>query len=673
MGVRTDGQPPLEGKALVFHSLEYMLEHFQDLWDCLSKPGIQQKNLQQRLLGNISRELPPKLSVGIVPYPGTMNRSAFQTDLHVLSDWVIADVGQKDQLEPEFLKQCYCPSGALSQYALVSKAILQARYAALFDSAVGGPTLMPSTTKEGLSREMREMLADSLSNRPILLLGDVGVGKTTFIRYLMNVDATPLFENAIALYLDMGSKGTISSDLREFILDEVTRQLRDGFGVDIEERDFVHAVYKKELEGLRRGIFGDLLETDPKRFKDEELEFLKGKLSRREQYLSDALRHIAKGRRKQIVIFLDNADQRSDDTQQQAFLIAEDFAKNWPATVFVALRPETFHRPQRAGVLSGYHPKAFTIAPPRVDLVITKRLEFARNICDGVIPAHIQNEEIQVNLVNLSKVIWAFLYSLGYNDQLVTSIDNICAGNIRAAIDWVKGFFGSAHVDTQKIVKIVDEDGCYNIPVHEFLRAICYGDTIYYDPNRSPIANLFDVRTADQREHFLMPLIITFLIKNSDTGDGFVEMGKLYDHIQGLGFSPEQIDLAITRGYDKKLLETSARQIPVAGQVQPFALRVSTAGHYHVSQLCNRFVYIDAVVVDTPIFDNNIFRQLEPLAAEWQIMPRLERAEIFRNYINMVAAKMELTKHGFNWNLQSALLDADIRSIRQKNQRPSGR
>ncbi len=54
--------------------------------------------------------------------------------------------------------------------------------------------------------------------------------------------------------------------------------------------------------------------------------------------------------------------------------------------VFVCLRPETVHRTKKvSGALSGYHTKAFTIAPPRIDEVILKRLVFAQRIASGEI------------------------------------------------------------------------------------------------------------------------------------------------------------------------------------------------------------------------------------------------------------------------------------------------
>src|SRR5260370_2662430 len=213
VATRNDGLPPFQGKALVFPSLDFMLSNFHELWQALSKPAIEQKKLYTRLIGDILPELPPKLSSSIIGYPGVVNRNVFQTNLHIISDFVIEDLALSHDLQPHFLEECYSQSGALSQYALVSKSILQARYAALFSQDTPGPTLVPAVNKEWISPEL---LADSLSRRPILLIRGVGAGKTTFIRHLIKVDAANVFENAISLYIDFGSQATLSMDLRIF-------------------------------------------------------------------------------------------------------------------------------------------------------------------------------------------------------------------------------------------------------------------------------------------------------------------------------------------------------------------------------------------------------------------------------------------------------------------------
>jgi hypothetical protein len=636
-----------------------MVENFFDLWQALSKPGIEEQHLKLRLLGASGSAIPPKLSSAITNYPGTKQRNLFQTDMQVVSDLVLEDVIRQRDMETRFLEECYCQSGALSQYALISKSILQARYSAIQQPGVGSVTLIPAVDKSGITPEL---LADAMSRRPILIVGDVGVGKTTFIRHLMKVDASDLFTDALALYLDLGSRATLTYDLRDLVLSEIENQLFDEYGIDVAERSFIHGVYNRDIERFQKGLYGDLRESDPGLYRQKEIEFLEKKISIREEHLRHCLVHLTRGRKKQVIIVLDNADQRDDLTQQQAFLISQELAEHWPASVFVTLRPETLHRSVKRGALSGYHPKAFTIHPPRVDQVIEKRLVFARRLTSGEIPLSSLPTGTQVRLSNLQYVIEAFLYSLKRNRDLVALIDNLASGNVRLALNLVKGFFGSGHVDTAKIVDIWAEDEEYVIPVHEFLRAIIYGDAEHYDPNGSPIANVFDVGFADSREHFIVPIAIATLASYSGTGasEGFVETSYLYDRLQGLGYTPDQIDSALVRAHRHNLIETSARQMPRPGEIMPSALRVTSVGLYHVENLVRMFAYVDALTVDTPIFDRNARENTRDVRA---IAERLERAEVFRKYLDSQWDERLGSSGAFDWPAVSATLARQIQDV----------
>jgi hypothetical protein len=252
VAVRTD-LAPLEGRALVFPSLPFMLDHFKDLWDAVSKPGIEEKKMPSRLLPQPLPVLPVKLSGMIHDYPGTKGRNTFQTDLKIVSELVLEDLVSIRDLETEFLKDCYCESGALSDFSLISRNILQTRYSALFDEGAPGPTTEPASTKRGIAQEL---LAKGISRRPILILGDVGVGKTTFIRHLIQVSAAEVFTKAIALHLNFGSQATLAADLKQFVLSEIQRQLSEEHKIEIEDSSLVRGVYHLDLQTFARGIFG---------------------------------------------------------------------------------------------------------------------------------------------------------------------------------------------------------------------------------------------------------------------------------------------------------------------------------------------------------------------------------------------------------------------------------
>ena len=662
---RTDGIPPLHGKALVLNSLDHMADNFKELWDCLSKAGVSSRGLPVFLQDSIDRPPPDKLSVRIHNYPRYQIRNALQHDLQVFGDLIIEDLGRHPDNEQDFLQQCYAESGALSQYALVSKSILQSRYSEEFEESLAGPLIASATQRGGKPSITSEMLAQSATRRPVLLIGDVGVGKTMFIRHFIAIDASELLQESIILYLDLGIKPTLESTLDEYLEQEITRQLLDDYGIDIADRGFVYGVYNLDLTGFDKGIYGGLRETDPSDYQRRRITFLEEKLTNKQEHLRRCLDHIHKGRKKQIVIFLDNVDQRPDEFQQRTFLIGQSMAELWPALVFVSLRPETFHRSRSEGTLSAYHAKAFTINPPRVDRVIHKRLQYAIQLLEsGMIGQSLEGVGVQVNLQDLLDYLGIVDYSFENNVELVEFVDNVCGGNIRLALDFIRVFVGSGHANTSKMLDIYRQTGKYGVALHEFLRAVIYGDYRDYDPRFSEITNLFDIGGVDGREHFLAPILLAYLeLDSRGTGtSGYVSNNNIYRFSQDLGFQPAQIRSILDRLHKNKLIETETKQ-PLSGRTEPREqyYRITTIGSYYYQKLVGKFTYVDAMVVDTPIVDRSV---RENIGDEVYISRRLDRAETFRRYLDSQWAYIESASEVFNWRGLSSRLNAEINFIR---------
>lgn len=662
---RNDSIPPLEGNALIVPSLDVFLAEFKTIWNCLSKKGFETEHLQKILLGKSEVELPSKLSSTIYQYPGIKNRNPFQIELEIISDLVLEDVIKEKDIETEFLMSCYCKSGALSNYSLVSKEILSTRYNYLFEDGDRKASLQQIATKKGISGELVELFANSLSKRPVLLVGDVGVGKSTFIDYLRLVEAPKVFAKAISFKIDLGSRAIVALDMKRAIIGLIKEQLSNIYDIDIEEDDFVRHCYFQDLHKFKSNIrVKRLYEINADKALEKEIEFLTEKVEDEVEHLKASLSYICKNQSKQIIIFIDNCDQRSDQDQESAFLIAQEFASDWPMIVFISIRPETFHRTKKeTGALSGYHTKAFTIPPPRIDEVIKKRLEFAQKITSGEIALSRLNNNTSFS--KLHSLIDVFLFSIETNQNLLTFINNVSNENIRKAIELVKKFFGSGHVDMEKIIGIYEREGRYNIPLHELLRSVIYGDNIHFSPTSSEIINVFDIRYPKPNEHFILLILLGLLddySKNS-RNHGFVTVEEVFSYLQGVGYTLNQIDSVLNFSYNRKLFETSQKGDQLDIKNSLLQIRVTNLGIYHLRFLIHSFTYVDSVIVDTPILDE-LFKG--EILNEINIEKRLDRAISFKNYLDKQWDIANITSTYFSWETYSSELNEDIERIKNK-------
>jgi hypothetical protein len=653
---RADGVPPRDGKALVFASPEELVDGFQMLWETLTEDGCATRRLTKRLRGVVAAP-PPKLAEQIRDYTETApttERDAIFSALHVL---FLPEYERDTEREDDFLRECYCPPGAFSQLALLNRGVLRTRFSTALGAAlqVG---LEDARTKEGLNPHLVEEVASTSAGRePLVLLGSLGVGKTMFLRRLLRIDAKDLAEQAVVLYVDLG-RSAVLEDLKSYVALSLKDQLINRYGVDIGADDFMHGTYHKEVRAFAGGVNAPLKDLDPSEFKKREIDLLVELASHPETHLGRSLQHLVKLRKEQVIIVLDNIDQRDRADQEQTFLVAQTMAQNWPCTVFVTLRPETFNASRIRGTLSGYQPRAFVIDPPRVERMITQRFRYGERHYkhEDRLPQWMgwtaQSDDLRVYFDALSK-------SFARNESLREGIVNLSGGNARRALDLMTDFLQSPHSQADEIIKRHKQRGRdYIVPWHTFLRAILLCDGLYYDPKRSSIPNLFDISTSDEREHFVLPCLLGLLRRATERPDseGYSPIEDVFAAFQDAGFETEQVDFALSRARDGNLVD----QLPPEGEIR--SVRLTTAGAYAHQYLASEFEYVDAIVVDTPVGNPTVRGQLTSVRA---IRLRLERAEVFLGYLDSAWEASRLSELGvFDWAACASAVRSRIAVVR---------
>ncbi|WP_124820248.1 hypothetical protein [Micromonospora ureilytica] len=661
---RQDGVRPLEGRAVMFSSLDEMVENFPVLWECLSREGIALRNLQRMLLGRAPRAIAPgKLSDQIRSYSELRPKSSLETDLKFLGELFLQDLGTSGEVKEDFIRECYCETGALSQYAAVSKEILRSRYAALEAALPVAPEAV--TTRDGINPSLTSStLMSAMSNRPLILVGDVGVGKSMFIRHLLQVEAREVLSNAYVFYVDFGKEPTLATQLRPYVVMRLAQQMREKHGVDIEEAAFSRVIYKAELDRFERGIWGEYKLSDPAFYRQKEVEMLAIRIADTPEHLRSSLKYLAKKKKRSPVFVLDNIDQRSSEFQDEVFLIAQSLADGWPGTVFVTLRPETMYASKNKGSLAAYPLKIFTVSPPRADQVISRRLEWAHEKLLDAASGGAFQVQFSINAPSMRAVLESIMRAFAENHQLKEILDNLSGGNTRTALEFLNTFIGSGFVSIERVLDVAQRGEVYSVPVHEFLRAIIFGDYNYYVPSASKVCNVLEIYSDDGREHFLMPLILSYVEQSALARDpkSFVEIAGIYKIAQECGYMQEQVgphvDVALARG----LLQAPHP----AGAEGPF--RITAVGSYMYKSMLTRFVYLDAMIVDTPITDVRYRMRISDVHS---ILDRVERGRTFREYLDSQWAKLSSVSQGlpFDWATTSERLASDMDDAERRARR----
>ena len=657
------GQSPLQGECYLFDGFGSYITQFAMLWKFLSPEGITENHAYRGLASHRNPRLPPKASISIPEPLKYRYRSSFQEHLRDLSSLLLEEIEDNPYMKADFYRECYIPIEANNRHLLLSKNIISARYRRVAENGIIPAALDKVAVAKGGNVQINDpSVANTTGSRPIVVVGDVGVGKTSFFENLFeNLSGSEKAETYF-IHLNLGAKATLTSDIKSYVLSEIPSVLKAKYGIDIDSADFANTIYYRELDDFDRSVKGGLKVVDHLAYQRERIDFLATKIARRDAHLQAALGHLAHGRRKQIILVLDNADQRNFDVQQETFLIAQEFAATRNMLVFVALRPSTFYLSKTTGSLSAYQNKILTIAPPPADEVVRRRILFATRVAQGkVAPAALPR--IRLKLGSVVAFLNATARSINSNDSIKQFLSNITGGNTRSIVELITGFFGSPNVDSEKIVDLEEKTRNYKVPLHEFTKHALLGEYAYFNSQSSLVAcNVFDVNSADPREHFLASLVVAYLSSNAGMvdNDGFINGHVVVTEMARQGFVEDQVARVLRLLARKRLIETPHahyREIPVPDEehADQFHYRATSIGIYHIRFWTGSFAFLDAVSTDTPIFDEIAREEVSQLASSFAIGDRYRKAARFKDYLE---SQWHLANFGANYYDFAALLSA---------------
>jgi len=299
--------------------------------------------------------------------------------------------------------------------------------------------------------------------------------------------------------------------------------------------------------------------------------------------------------------------------------------------------------------------------------MVSRRLRYAKTFAqgeslpDGKRRRTIFDSALSFELPQVAAFLECCAKSFQSEKPLAELFDAVSNGNARDLLTYVYQVLTSGHLNTDKILDKLAA-GNYRMPDFEALRALLFGDSLHYDPSRSPFINLFDIERADPSEHFSRYIILSFLLSAPEghPSYGYVPLETILKYCCQLGFSQEHALATVRFIFDKRCCEPRTPIDEWTDLVD--SLKITAKGKYHIVRLVCLFQYMDAITIDTPILDSAA--QLA-IRDEPNINDRLVRCQRFVEYLDGCSRSIQDGGFQNQWVMTRDAVQKDIQRVRR--------
>lgn len=357
----------------------------------------------------------------------------------------------------------------------------------------------------------------------LLLVGNVGSGKTTFVRYFKKVFLDQQHPNLAKqcdwVFLDMNSAPLSSDEIYGWLRNEVIAQLKKNHNdMDFSSLEVIKKIFRKEIHSFQSGI-GQLLVDNSASYNKELYDLLKAKTDDNALYLESLLYFLKENFGSLPIIVLDNCDKRNKDEQLLMFQVSQWLRTTYKCIVILPMRDNTYDlyrdEPPLDTVVKDL---VFRIDPPDLLKVIQARLDYIIRITNQTDSVYVlQNGfTVPIKKSELIEYFKCIMLAIRNNRMASNIFYRLSDRNTRKGIQLFEDFCKSGHVLADDIFRIRATGKEYELPSHKFLNALLRKNRRYYNGEESNFTNLFySSHTDDFPDPFVRIDILQWLKANS--------------------------------------------------------------------------------------------------------------------------------------------------------------
>ena len=323
------------------------------------------------------------------------------------------------------------------------------------------------------------------------------------------------------------------------------------------ERCLKHA-YRNDIESLKSGPLA-IYSKEPEKQQEAISRLMMTDYMTKEPYVLKVLGYAA--RNAPVFLVIDNVDQREDIKDQAAiFLESLSLARALRANLVLAMRDTTYLKNKNAPVFDAFDFDAVYIDPPAIEAVLSRRFAIAASLLKDKSFEFVAENGARFQVENASMIV--DMLSAGIlNTEVGRLIEVAATGDTRLALKMTRQFLQYGYSSSARAIEEFKRRGHYNLPPHEALRAIMFGNQSIYQDEFSAIGNPFDAKLGRSSAQFLRLHIMSALVQlAADRRFDGLEAAEIIDVIEKLGISERTTELVLRKLMEQRYLFSRSHQ-----------------------------------------------------------------------------------------------------------------
>ena len=358
-----------------------------------------------------------------------------------------------------------------------------------------------------------------LRKQVLLLVGNVGSGKSTFVDYLQEV-ALPeeLKKSTFWVSLDLNNAPLARETIYSWIQEEIIKKLKGKASFDTETLESQLKIYAPELSSFKKSM-GTLHGESSSEYKKLLGERLMSLQQNSAVTARAYTRYFCGGTGVLLVLVLDNCDKGKQEDQLLMFEVAKWAKEEYHSLVFLPMRETTYEANRTKPPLdTTIKDLTFKIDPPDLKDVLYRRVEYALSQGPSTLNYFLSNGIRVICSRNEQRLyLSSILHSLFDNSKFFRGLMSGLAGrDIRRGIELFLDLCKSGHIPSLEFFKVRASRGESPLKEHLIMKALLRNNRLYYSDEDSALRNLFTSHPEEDQipNPFQRLAILDYLDKN---------------------------------------------------------------------------------------------------------------------------------------------------------------